>query len=110
MLGLLFSALIASTDALVPQVSLCDYAGCPQVSRIGLGTLHLGDKIGGTSDPKEINAWLQNGLAQGITLVDTADVYPVKGGTPGDSAKLLGEALALTPGLREKLTIVAKVL
>lgn len=48
------------------------------VSQIGLGTLHLGDKIGGISDAASVNAWLLNGLKQGITLYDTADVYPRK--------------------------------
>lgn len=38
-----------------------------------------------------------------------ADVYPVKGGDSGDSATLFGKALALTPGLRENITIVAKM-
>lgn len=33
----------------------------------------------------------------------------MKGGKAGDSAKLFGEALALTPGLREQLTLVAKM-
>lgn len=33
----------------------------------------------------------------------------MKGGTAGDSAKLLGEALKQTSGLREKITIVAKM-
>ena len=37
------------------------------------------------------------------------DVYPVKGGDEGSSARLFGEALALTPGLREQLTLVAKM-
>jgi predicted oxidoreductase len=104
-----FVLLLCLAEALVPQVPLCDQEGCPSVSRIGLGTLHLGDRISGLTDAAEVNAWLQNGLAQGITLIDTADVYPVKGGNAGDSAKLLGEALALTPGLREKFTIVAKM-
>lgn len=31
------------------------------------------------------------------------------GGKQGESAKLLGQALALTPGMREQLTIVAKM-
>ena len=44
------------------------------VSRIGLGTLHLGDKIGGLSDAKAINEWINAGVASGITLFDTADV------------------------------------
>ena len=106
---LALAVLLYTAHSLVPQVPLCDAVGCPSVSRIGLGTLHLGDRISGLSDPNKINAWLQNGLAQGITLIDTADVYPVKGGDNGDAAKLLGQALALTPGLREKFTIVAKM-
>jgi aryl-alcohol dehydrogenase-like predicted oxidoreductase len=46
------------------------------VSRIGLGTLHLGDRVGGISDAASVNAWISNGLEQGITLYDTSDVYP----------------------------------
>jgi predicted oxidoreductase len=101
------SALTLS-QALVPQVPLCDTAACPMVSALGMGTLHLGDRIGGLSDPAKINTWISAAVDLGITLFDTADVYPVKGGESGDSAKLLGQALALTPGLREKITIVAK--
>lgn len=41
--------------------------------------------------------------------MDGADVYPVKGGDSGDSATLLGQAMKLTPGMREKLFIVAKM-
>lgn len=60
--------------AIVPQVKLCDYQDCPTVSRIGLGTLHLGDKISGLLTAPQVNKWIQNGLALGITLFDTADV------------------------------------
>jgi predicted oxidoreductase len=116
--------------AVVPQVPLCNWEGCPTVSRIGLGTLHLGDKIGGLSNPVKINEWINTGVDAGITLFDTADVsvsfrnfsplfflinifsvqvYPVKGGTAGDSAKLFGQALKLSPGLRNKIQIVAKM-
>lgn len=110
MLRLLVSMLcVSQLLALVPQVKLCEYNDCPTVSRVGIGALHLGDRISGISDPREINNWLQNSLAQGITLLDTSDVYPVKGGTAGDSAKLLGQAFNLTQNLREKFTIVAKM-
>jgi predicted oxidoreductase len=101
-------AIWSSSAAVVPQVPLCDTVGCPTVSALGMGTLHLGDKIGGLSDATKINAWITAAVDLGITLFDTADVYPVKGGTAGDAAKLLGQALALTPGLREKVTSVAK--
>ena len=109
MFALSFAALMVSASALVPQVPMCDYDGCPMVSRLGLGCLHLGDKIGGIFDAQEVNAWILNAVDQGITLFDTADVYPVMGGTAGDAAKLFGEGLALTPGLREKLTIVVSL-
>lgn len=107
-LAIFAALLLASASALVPQVKLCDFENCPTVSAVGLGTLHLGDKIGGLSNAAKINQWILAAVAEGITLFDTADVYPVKGGTSGDAAKLLGEALKLTPGLREKITIVCK--
>ena len=69
---LLFSLQVIS--ALVPQVPLCNWDGCPMVSRIGLGTLHLGDKLNGISDPTKVKDWIQNGVNNGITLFDTADV------------------------------------
>ena len=87
----------------VPQVALCNKDDCPMVSRIGLGTLHIGDKISGISDVNQINNWINSAVQLGITLFDLADVYPVKGGDAGDSATLFGKALAVTPGLREKI-------
>jgi predicted oxidoreductase len=66
--------IILGSGAIVPQVPLCNWENCPTVSRIGLGTLHIGDKIGGISDPKKINEWINNGVDLGITLFDTADV------------------------------------
>ncbi|CAM9108315.1 unnamed protein product, partial [Ectocarpus fasciculatus] len=53
--------------------------------------------------------WIQDALSHGIDLFDLADVYPVKGGDSGTSAELFGQALALTPGLREQIKIVAKM-
>lgn len=93
----------------VPQQKVCDYDECPSVSRVGLGALHLSDKISGLTDATAVNTWIQQAVSLGINLFDLADVYPVKGGNGGDSAKLFGEALALTPGLREKLFINAKM-
>ena len=108
--ALLFFALVSSAAATaVPTVALCKYSSCPNVSRIGLGTLHLNDSISGISTAQEVNSWIQHAVSIGITLFDLADVYPVKGGTGGTSTPLFGEALALTPGLREQLTLVAKM-
>lgn len=105
-LAMVLTSVVATS---VPTIKLCAHDDCPTVSRMGMGTLHLGDRISGISDPQEINAWIQEAVSHGITLFDMADVYPVKGGEAGSSAKLFGQALALTPGLREKLTLVAKM-
>jgi predicted oxidoreductase len=94
--------------AIVPQVKLCAYTNCPSVSRIGMGTLHLGDSIEGLTDVNEIKTWIEDAYSLGITLFDLADVYPVKGGDAGTSASLFGQALALT-GLRSQITLVAKM-
>jgi hypothetical protein len=61
-------------EAIVPQVQLCEYSECPSVSRMGMGTLHLGDSISGIKSPQEINAWIQKALSFGINLFDLADV------------------------------------
>jgi predicted oxidoreductase len=100
---------LALTRAAVPTVKLCAYDSCPEVSRMGMGALHLGDSISGLTDASAINSWIQTAIANGITLFDLADVYPVKGGDAGTSAELFGQALALTPGLRDQITIVAKM-
>jgi predicted oxidoreductase len=105
----LFLAQFLSIWALVPKVKLCEYDGCPEVSRLGLGGLHLGDSISGLTNATEINSWILTAVSYGITLFDLADVYPVKGGDSGSSAELFGQALAMTPGLREQITIVAKM-
>jgi hypothetical protein len=65
---------VIAQAAVVPQVKLCNWENCPTVSRIGLGTLHLGDSISGISDPVKINEWINTGVSVGITLFDTADV------------------------------------
>lgn len=39
---------------------------------LGMGTLHLGDRISGISDPNEINTWIQEAVSLGITLFDLA--------------------------------------
>lgn len=95
--------------ASVPLVELCSWGSCPKVSRIGMGALHLGDSISGLTNASQINSWIREAVSLGITLFDLADVYPVKGGDAGSSAELFGEALAMTPGLRDKITIVAKM-
>lgn len=98
-----------SIHAAVPTLHLCD-EGCEDitVSRVGLGTLHLGTSALNTTEG--VSNWINHAYNNlGISLFDLADVYPVRGGNAGDSAKIFGEALSLTPGLREKLTLVCKM-
>merc|ERR1712216_713060 len=103
----LATVLAMVSSAVVPQVPLCDREDCPKVGRIAMGTLHLGNSIG-MSNAREINLWINAAVDIGITLFDLSDVYPPTGGHPGDATPLFGEALAMSPGLREKIQVVAK--
>jgi predicted oxidoreductase len=68
------------------------------VSCIAYGTLHMGRDVG---TPEGVLALLTAALANGITTLDTSDVY-------SQMPELLGRALALQPGLRESFEIIAK--
>ncbi len=62
------------------------------VSEIGLGTWQLGTKWGSPFDHEEAMRILQAADENGITFVDTADVY-----NGGESEKAIGEYLASHP-------------
>ena len=107
MFFILLLVLIVTIEAIVPSLPLCDDCDI-NVSRVGLGTLHIGTEELNTTEA--VSNWINHAYNNlGITLFDLADVYPVRGGTAGESAKLIGDALSLTPGLREKLTLVCKM-
>lgn len=59
--------------------------------------------LGTKPDAQAINRRIQICLEEGITTLDTAEIYGLY-----EVEKALGEALALTPGLRDKLEIVTK--
>ncbi len=69
----------------------------PEFSRISLGMWRL---AGWNMTPQERLAFIEQALELGITTIDHADIY-------GSEAPF-GEALALSPGLRDKLEIVTK--
>ena len=69
-----------------------------EVSRLAYGTWRL---LADKPTAQEVNRRLHLCLELGITTIDTAEIY----GKYGVEA-LLGEALALSPGLREQLEIV----
>ena len=69
----------------------------PEFSRIALGMWRL---AGWNLTPQERLAFVEQALELGITTIDHADIY-------GSEAPF-GEALALSPALRDKLEIVTK--
>lgn len=72
----------------------------PEFSRMVYGTWRILDT---KPTAQEINRRLHACLELGITTIDTAEIYGLY-----EVEKVLGEALALTPGLRDKLEIVTK--
>jgi len=74
--------------------------GGPEVSRLVYGTWRL---LVGEPTPQEINRRLHACLDLGITTIDTAEIYGLY-----EVERALGAALALSPGLRDKLEIVTK--
>jgi aryl-alcohol dehydrogenase-like predicted oxidoreductase len=69
----------------------------PKVSTLGLGC----NNFGGRSDEEKSRAVVFRALDVGVTLFDTADVYPLT--SPGRSEEILGRAL----GARRKDVVVA---
>ena len=82
--------------AAFPQLTLP--AGLP-MPRFGLGTWRMGEARG---ERKAETAALQHGLACGITLIDTAEMYG-----DGVAEEIVGDAIA---GKRDGLFIVSKIL
>lgn len=72
----------------------------PEFSRMVYGTWRL---LSTQPTAQDINRRLHACLELGITTIDTAEIYGVY-----EVEKVLGEALALSPGLRDKLEIVTK--
>lgn len=72
----------------------------PELSRMVYGTWRMLDDAASAQD---INRRLHRCVELGITTVDTAEIY---GGYKVEA--ILGEALALSPGLRDTLEIITK--
>jgi predicted oxidoreductase len=72
----------------------------PEFSRLVYGTWRI---LGDQPTPQEVNRRLNACLEVGITTIDTAEIYGHY-----EVEKALGEALALSPGLRDKLEITTK--
>ncbi len=74
----------------------------PEFSHLVYGTWRILDDAA-ASTPQEINRRLNVCLEQGMTTIDTAEIYGLY-----EVEEALGKALALSPGLRDKLEIVTK--
>ncbi|MGN6459949.1 MAG: aldo/keto reductase [Pseudolabrys sp.] len=86
--------------AAIPHLTLP--AGVP-MPRFGLGTWRMGEQ---RSQRKTETAALEHGLARGITLIDTAEMYGA-----GVAEEIVGDAIAGNgASLRDGLFIVSKVL
>lgn len=72
----------------------------PECSRMVTGTWRMLDT---QPTAQEVNRRLRTCLELGITTIDTAEIYGLY-----EVERLLGEALALSPGLRDKLELVTK--
>jgi predicted oxidoreductase len=72
----------------------------PELSRLAYGTWRMLDD---GSSIQDINRRLHRCVELGITTIDTAEIYGLY-----RVEAALGQALALSPGLREKLEIVTK--
>src|SRR4051794_37569751 len=73
------------------RMKYIDVEGIGRVSRIGLGTWQFGSREWGYGDRYASDTArdiVQRGLALGVTLFDTAEIYGI-----GKSERILGEAL-----------------
>jgi len=82
-------------EAPIPAVRLADET---EVPALGMGTWHMGDTA--RRRPREVAA-LRAGIASGMTLVDTAEMY-----ANGGAEEVVADALA---GRRDDVFIVSKV-
>lgn len=73
-------------------------AGRSDVLAIGQGTWHMGERA--SERPREVAA-LREGIALGMQLIDTAEMY-----AEGGAEEVVGEAIA---GRREEVVLVSKV-
>ena len=90
---------------LVSESGTFDIGGDLTVNRLGYGAMQItGDGVWGSpADPAEAKRVLQRAVAQGVTLIDTADAYG-----PGTSEELICEALRSADGYPDDLVIATK--
>jgi len=78
----------------------------PRVSAIGYGAMPL--SILGRPDEAQALRVLHAVLDEGVTLIDTADVYSLDGTDTGHNERLIGKALATWSGNRDEVIVATK--
>ena len=94
----IFQVRIFAAD-MIPRIRIAPHG--PEFSRLVYGTWRILD--GSPASSQELNRRLNICAELGMTTLDTAEIY---GGYEVEAA--LGKALALSPGLRDRLEIVTK--
>ena len=84
---------------MIPRIRIAPNG--PEFSRIVYGTWRILDEP--TANAQELNRRLNTCVELGMTTLDTAEIYGLY-----DVEGALGKALALSPGLRDKVEIVTK--
>jgi aryl-alcohol dehydrogenase-like predicted oxidoreductase len=81
--------------------------GGPAVSRVGLGTMTFGEQV----SRDDAFAILDRALERGVTLIDTAEMYPVpaRAETFTTTETLIGQWFAARSGVRQRVVLATKV-
>ena len=81
--------------------------GGPAVSRVGLGTMTFGEQV----SQAEAFAILDRALERGVTLIDTAEMYPVpaRRETFTTTETIIGNWFAARSGARRRVVLATKV-
>jgi aryl-alcohol dehydrogenase-like predicted oxidoreductase len=81
--------------------------GGPTVSRVGLGTMTFGEQV----SQADAFAILDRALERGVTLIDTAEMYPVpaRRETFTTTETIIGHWFHERPGVRQRVVLATKV-
>ncbi|MFI4931006.1 MAG: aldo/keto reductase [Burkholderiales bacterium] len=81
--------------------------GGPTVSRVGLGTMTFGEQV----SQADAFAILDRALERGVTLIDTAEMYPVpaRRETYTTTETIIGHWFDARPGVRQRVVLATKV-
>jgi aryl-alcohol dehydrogenase-like predicted oxidoreductase len=83
--------------------------GTTEVGNVGYGAMGLAAFYGEPADQKTVNEILSECIKQGVTMIDTADVYsPPQNKKNGYNEQQIGQFFKDVPGSREKIFLATK--